>query len=164
MCQSKYCRPTCILLTARSRSSQSNDLFSSSSCSPMALMYSQTPITASARVATSVSRISASAALNWNLSGFSSRKRLMVILVFSSPPLLNSNWSKSAAFGRLAAFGATTGFFHGLKEMRQFVLLRRSFWCLLWLLFSVFVHSITIHVFILVIAVLTINVALFLVH
>lgn len=51
-------------LTALRRSSHSNVLFSSSSCKPIAVTYSQIPMMASARVATLVSRISARTGLN----------------------------------------------------------------------------------------------------
>ena len=76
-------------------------------------MYSQTAITASWRVASRMSMISASSGLSSKRSGSSCRKRLIVMFMFSSPFLLKVNSSKSAIAGRLPApAGVLSGFFH----------------------------------------------------
>ena len=99
--------------TFRRRSSQRKLRFSSSSCRFRSLMYSQTAITASWRVASRMSMISASSGLSSKRSGSSCRKRLIVMFMFSSPFLLKVNSSKSAIAGRLPApAGVLSGFFH----------------------------------------------------
>lgn len=87
--------------------------FSSSSCSFISLMYSHSAMTASWRVASRMSMMSASSGLSSKRSGSSCLYRLIVMLVFSSPLLLNVISSKSAMAGRLAApAGVLSGFFH----------------------------------------------------
>ncbi len=99
----------------RKRSSQRKLRFSSSSCRFISLMYSHRATTASWRVASRMSTISASSGLSSNRSGSSWRYRLTVIFMVSSPFLLNVNSSKSAMAGKLfPPAGVLSGFFHSI--------------------------------------------------
>ena len=89
--------------TFLSGSSHTIVLLSSSSCKPIARQYSQIPCTAPARSSSSVSKISASSGLSLKRSFFSSRTRLIVTFIFSSPLRSNSRASKFASAAVLLA-------------------------------------------------------------